>query len=331
MLLLTYFTICRAFDCEVNYGNKKVAGSSIYVSKAGPAGRGNFKTIQRAIDSIPPSNSQWIHIRISPGIYHEKVIIPQEKPCIFIEGAGTNLTSVEWDDHEDTTDSPTFTSFADNIIVKGITFKNTYNHPMDSLDNLTQAAAARIVGDKSVFSHCAFVGVQDTLWDDHGRHYFHKCYIQGGVDFIFGNGRSIYERSIIKYSIGDFGANRSYGYITANGRASADDPSGFVFNRCAVIGSGKVYLGRAWKTFSRVIFVNSLLSEVVEPEGWWAWDNVGHEANITYVEANNVGAGADTSKRVPWEKKLSAAKLSKFMKTSFIDKEGWIEKLPIAL
>jgi hypothetical protein len=50
-----------------------------------------------------------------------------------------------------------------------------------------------------------------------------------------------------------------------------------VFNRCAVIGSGKVYLGRAWKAFSRVIFVNSLLSEVVEPEGWWAWYYVGHE------------------------------------------------------
>ena len=40
-----------------------------------------------------------------------------------MEGAGTNLTSVEWDAHENTAESPTFTSIADNIIVKGITFK----------------------------------------------------------------------------------------------------------------------------------------------------------------------------------------------------------------
>jgi hypothetical protein len=50
-----------------------------------------------------------------------------------------------------------------------------------------------------------------------------------------------------------------------------------VFRGCRVIGEGKVYLGRAWNAFSRVYFVDSFLSDVVEPEGWWAWNNVGHE------------------------------------------------------
>jgi hypothetical protein len=45
------------------------------------------------------------------------------KPCILLEGAGTKLTSVEWDGHEDTASSTTFTTMAENIIVKGITFK----------------------------------------------------------------------------------------------------------------------------------------------------------------------------------------------------------------
>lgn len=55
------------------------------------------------------------------------------------------------------------------------------------------AAAARISGDKSFFHRCGFYGLQDTLWDDEGRHYFERCSIQGAVDFIFGAGQSMYE------------------------------------------------------------------------------------------------------------------------------------------
>lgn len=46
-----------------------------------------------------------------------------EKTCIFLEGFGSEFTSIEWDDHYNTAASPTFTSLADNIVVKGITFK----------------------------------------------------------------------------------------------------------------------------------------------------------------------------------------------------------------
>lgn len=56
-----------------------------------------------------------------------------------------------------------------------------------------QAAAFRISGDKAFFSNCGFYGAQDTLCDDAGRHYFKDCYIEGSIDFIFGNGRSMYK------------------------------------------------------------------------------------------------------------------------------------------
>lgn len=55
------------------------------------------------------------------------------------------------------------------------------------------AVAAMIAGDKSIFYKCEFLGFQDTLWDVEGRHYFKLCTIEGAVDFIFGNGQSIYE------------------------------------------------------------------------------------------------------------------------------------------
>ena len=60
-------------------------------------------------------------------------------------------------------------------------------------NNITQALAARIYGDKSAFYDCRFLGVQDTLWDVQGRHFFKSCYIEGAIDFIFGNGQSVYE------------------------------------------------------------------------------------------------------------------------------------------
>lgn len=56
-----------------------------------------------------------------------------------------------------------------------------------------QAVAFRISGDKAYFSGCGFYGAQDTLCDDAGRHYFKECYIEGSIDFIFGNGRSMYK------------------------------------------------------------------------------------------------------------------------------------------
>ncbi|KAK6138515.1 hypothetical protein DH2020_027735 [Rehmannia glutinosa] len=55
------------------------------------------------------------------------------------------------------------------------------------------AVAALIQSDKSAFYRCGFFGLQDTLWDVQGRHYFRLCTIQGAVDFIFGSGQSLYE------------------------------------------------------------------------------------------------------------------------------------------
>jgi hypothetical protein len=56
-----------------------------------------------------------------------------------------------------------------------------------------QAVAFRISGDKAFFFGCGFYGAQDTLCDDAGRHYFRDCYIEGSIDFIFGNARSLYK------------------------------------------------------------------------------------------------------------------------------------------
>ena len=58
------------------------------------------------------------------------------------------------------------------------------------------------------------------------------------------------------------------GSITAQNRDNPIDGSGFVFVECNITGSGDVYLGRAWGTYSRVVFMYTYMSSVITPEGW---------------------------------------------------------------
>ncbi|CAN1219483.1 Putative pectinesterase 52 [Linum perenne] len=265
----------------------------------------------------------------------EQVTIPPEKPCIFLEGKERRTTVIEFSAHAQTDSSSTFCSYPPDIVVKGITFKNTHNIGMSlptvysrfGYAQVVPAVAARIYGDKSAFYDCAFIGVQDTLWDATGRHYYLNCYIQGAVDFIFGSGQSFYENTQINVTSG--------GFITAQYRKGRDDHSGFVFHGGRVDGATpdvRTFLGRAYGPFSRVIFESTFLSSTVHPLGWNAWHYVGHESNFEYAEINCSGPGSDMSKRVRWEKRIepSSRTANQFSKQFFVDQDGWIHRQPIA-
>ncbi|RQP01965.1 hypothetical protein POPTR_017G054700v4 [Populus trichocarpa] len=269
---------------------------------------------------MPSDNKNWVCIHVRAGTYREKVKIPYNKPYIILRGEGKRRTKIVWDDHFSTAQSPTFVSLADNIVVRSITFVNSYNFPHDNNPRLP-AVAAMITGDKTAFYQCGFAGVQDTLWDEAGRHYFKRCTIQGAVDFIFGSGQSIYEGCSIQVLEG--------GFITAQGRTNPSDANGFVFKGCNVFGKSSVYLGRPWRGYSRVLFYKSNFSNIVDPEGWNAWNFVGHENHITFAEYGNFGPGAEISKRVSWANKLSPQSLEELTSMSFINAENWIEKQPI--
>ncbi|KAG2288047.1 hypothetical protein Bca52824_047651 [Brassica carinata] len=161
-----------------------------------------------------------------------------------IVGAGKRKTTVEWGDHDSVAQSPTFATVADNTVVKSLTFVNTYNFPNKGKVNRNPripAVAALINGDKCAFYSVGFSGVQDTLWDADGRHFFHLCTIQGAVDFIFGNGQSIYKKCVINV-LGATLKPGVAGYITAQGRTNPYDASGFVFTDNLVHGTGKAFL-----------------------------------------------------------------------------------------
>jgi len=67
----------------------------------------------------------------------------------------------------------------------------------NTFGNKGPAVAAIINGDKSAVFNCSFLGYQDSLFDAMGRHYYQNCYIQGEVDFIFGEAQSYFEVVIV--------------------------------------------------------------------------------------------------------------------------------------
>jgi pectinesterase len=137
-----------------------------------------------------------------------------------------------------------------------------------------QAVALRVSADTAAFFGCKFVGAQDTLYDHIGRHYFKDCLIEGSVDFIFGNGLSLYENCHLN------AITNSYGALTAQKRESLLEETGFSFVNCKVTGSGALYLGRAWGSFSRVIFAYTYMDKIITSPGWNNW---GHKNREMYV------------------------------------------------
>ncbi|KAK1301325.1 putative pectinesterase 29 [Acorus calamus] len=241
-------------------------------------GSGQYRTIQDAINAIPDNNDKWYRILVRRGLYREKVKIPSTKPFILLEGSGSQWTTIEWSDYAskggrvipnfNTATSATFTLQADNFVAKNITFKNGYNMGGGQKQPMAQAVAAVVNGDKAAFYSCGFVGIQDTLFDGYGRHFYFNCYIEGAYDFIFGLAKTVFERCHLHSTASDWGG----GYLTAQGRGSDSDTGGYVFKYCIVTGTGPTYLGRAWNAYSRVVFYKSQFSAPITPAGWDAWN-----------------------------------------------------------
>ncbi|RLM92381.1 hypothetical protein C2845_PM08G11120 [Panicum miliaceum] len=295
---------------------------SIFVNRNGSA---DFESVQHAVDSVPFGNGQWIRVHVAAGVYNEKVIIPQNKSFILLEGEGRQQMSIEWADHagrdSSTAASPTFAAYSADFMARDITFKNTYD---DGDGGMSPAVAALVSGDRSSFYRCGFVGVQDTLSDMDGRHYYEGCYIEGAMDFIFGNGQSIFQGCDIRTAPTPV----SPGFITAQDRQSEADTNGIVFKGCTVRGDTPAYLGRAWRRYARVIFYRTDMSGVVVGQGWDAWNYKGREDTLTMVEAGCTGQGSNRTGRVPWTKALSDGELAKFVDLSYISGDGWLDAQP---
>ncbi|MBE6287163.1 MAG: pectin esterase [Mediterranea massiliensis] len=266
-------------------------------------GSGDFFTLQEAINAVPDFRKNVrTTILLRPGIYKEKLVIPESKINISLMGQEGAVLS--YDDYANkknkfgenmgTSGSSSCYIYAPDFYAENITFENT-SGPVG------QAVACFISGDRAFFKKCRFLGFQDTLYN-YGkgqRNYFEDCYIEGTVDFIFGWSTAVFNRCHI-HSLGN-------GYVTA----PATDEGvkyGYLFYDCKLTSSEgvtKVYLGRPWRPYGQSVFIQCELGSHIVPEGWHNWGSKEKEKTAFFAEYNNRGAGANVNKRVPFAHQLS--------------------------
>jgi pectin methylesterase-like acyl-CoA thioesterase len=151
--------------------------------------------------------------------------------------------------------------------IENLTIQNTYQRNeefesqkcVDDCQNLRskimqQAVALMLDGaDKSKFINIRIKALQDSLYvgnekpEEFSHSYFVNSYIEGDVDYIFGDGIAYFEDSEIKTI-----TNRPQGYVAAPS-TSIHSPYGFFFNRCLFTNDGGVHsrngsyrLARQW-------------------------------------------------------------------------------------
>ena len=197
-------------------------------------------------------------------------------------------------------------------------WQNTAPAPMPGMQGW-QAVAFRISGDKAFFFGCGFYGAQDTLCDDAGRHYFRDCYIEGSIDFIFGNGRSLYKDCELHSTAQRFGS------VAAQGRHGPCERTGFAFVNCRVTGTGQLYVGRAMGQYSRIVYAYTYFDSVIAPGGWDDWDHTSNKSMTAFFGMyRNWGPGADAVHGVPWARELDYFAARPFLGKSFVNGFHWL-------
>ncbi|MCA1619253.1 MAG: pectin esterase [Acidobacteria bacterium] len=316
---IRFATLALLLLVGLTAGEAKGAPVELVVAADGSA---KYRTIQEAVMAVPAGTADSpVIIRIKPGTYKELVYVQREKRFFHFVGEDAAKTVITYDLNANlkgldgkpigTFRTPTVQIDADDFTAENVTFEN-------SAGPVGQALAVRVDGDRVVFRNCRFLGWQDTILLNRGRQYFENCYIAGHVDFIFGAATAFFERCHI-HALRD-------GYLTA---ASTPDNAtyGFVFRRCNVSSEKpavKVYLGRPWRAYSAVTFIETEMSASVRPEGWHNWNFPEREKTVRYAEYGSTGPGANPAARVAWARRLTKSEVNNITPEKVLaGADGW--------
>jgi polygalacturonase len=287
------------------------------------SGTGDYWSIQKAIDRAPEGST----ISIAPGEYRERLVI--NKPNIHLRSPYNDpkktviVADASAGTAGGTLHSATVEVRGDGFTAENLTFANDFNRTHPQLPQGSQALALMVSADRAAFRNMRFLGNQDTLYAGSkscsgaegpcvpARQYFADCYIEGNVDFVFGDGKTVFENCEIHSN------RRSGGYITAQSKHYPEEDSGYVFDHCKLTaepGVEHVWLGRPWRPYATVVFLNTEMDASLEPAGWREWHPGETKSleTVYYAEYGSTGPGARMAERDPHMHKLTAEEAAKF-------------------
>ncbi|MDO7884194.1 pectinesterase family protein [Hymenobacter cheonanensis] len=294
-------------------------------------GSGDYTTIQAAVAAAPAGRTAVYTIYIKDGIYREKVTVPATKPFLQLVGQSVANTILTWHDDNKTPNGAggtLGTGGSGSMVVNATDFSALNMTFANSYGDGSQAVAVSLYADRAAFKNCRFMGNQDTLltYESGGavaRHYFRDCYIDGNVDFIFGNAIAIFDNCTIyaKARVGKAGDS----YITA-ANTPPTQRYGYLFRGARIPannGPTRYYLGRPWQNAARfseaagtlahsqVVFSRARIgANQIQPAGWAAWDAGTDVTKITNAEFQTTyfdGHLVSTGPRVGWSQQLAPA------------------------
>jgi pectinesterase len=285
-------------------------------------GTGQHTSVQDAISAAPqrdPRGPPWV-ILVKAGTYRERIYVQRERGNLLLQGEGADRTEIVFNLHAGlpgpdgkpigTFRTPTLQIDGDGFEMRDLAVRN-------DAGPVGQALALRADGDRLVFRRCRFLGWQDTVLANRGRHYFEEAYIEGHVDFIFG-GATAYFRNCRIHVLKD-------GYLTA-ASTPPDQAHGFVFDRCVVTAEPgvKAYLGRPWRIHAATVFLHTEFPDAIRPEGWHDWNKPEAHATVRYGEIGNTGAGSSLEARPAWVRRLTNAEAAALTPAAVLaGPDGW--------
>ncbi|XP_071729450.1 pectinesterase-like [Rutidosis leptorrhynchoides] len=296
-------------------------------------GKGDYKTVTEAVEAAPLKSDKRYVIKITAGVYKENVEIPKHKRNIMFLGDGRGNTIItgnkSYASGITTYKTATVAVIGDRFLARDITFQNTAG------PSGHQAVALLVRSDLSAFYRCGMDAYQDTLYVHSNRQFYVKCFVLGTIDFIFGDATAVFQFCDIFARLPN---PNQKNMVTAQGRTDGNQNTGIVIHKCkigatsdlkAVQTNYSTYLGRPWKKYSRTVVMQSSITDVIHPEGWYPWEKGSDFAldTLYYREYRNSGSGSNTSKRVNWKgwgviKDKNEAK--SFTVAKFIDGWGWL-------
>lgn len=298
LLIIFFFTISNSNSAQ-----------DLYEMTVSADGSGDYLTIQNAIDACKSFPDKRITIHVRNGIYNEKIVVPACNNRLSIIGESIEKTIITYGDFFSKINrgrNSTFYTYtllieADDFYAENLTIEN-------SAGPVGQAVALNVRGDRCAFKNCRILGNQDTLYTDglNSRQLFEGCYIEGTTDFIFGAATVLFKDCTI--------CSKSNSYITAASTTEGKS-YGYVFIKCRLIakeGVNRVYLGRPWRDYANVVFINCDIGAHITPEGWSNWSGTTRDKTAYFAEFENSGAGAGNLQRVQWSHQLTREEAAKY-------------------